>query len=419
MRKWQEKNKVKRAEIIANNKIGKYICRGCMNKRVFIFVLDSLGIGELPDAYKWNDEGSNTLKAIRYEKEFDCPMLKNLGLFNIETIAGGVENPMGSFARMAEQSLGKDTTVGHWEIAGLVSDAPLPTYPNGFPKDVIEKFEKETGVKTLCNKPYSGTEVIKDYGNEHLKTGALIVYTSADSVFQIATHVDKVPLDKLYSYCEIARKILVGKHGVGRVIARPFTGSYPFVRTADRHDYSLEPPRKTMLDLIKEQGYSVIAVGKIKDIFAGRGITESIPTKGNSHGQLVALEICKRDFSGLCFVNLVDFDMKYGHRNDIKGYANAMTEFDLFLTDFLPLLNENDMVIITGDHGCDPSTVSTDHSREYVPMIVAGKNIKSGVDLKTRSSFADISATVLEYLNVEQNGTSGISFLKEILKSEK
>ena len=385
-----------------------------MDKRVFIFVLDSLGIGELPDAHKWRDEGSNTLRAIRNEKEFNCPVLKSLGLFNIETVGGGISNPKGSFARMAEISKGKDTTVGHWEIAGIVSEEPLPTYPNGFPEDVIKAFEESTGQKTICNKPYSGTEVIKDYGKEHIETGALIVYTSADSVFQIAAHVDKVPLEKLYSYCEIARKILVGKHGVGRVIARPFAGEYPFVRTSDRHDYSLEPPKQTMLDLIKKQGYSVIAVGKIKDIFAGRGITESIPTQGNMHGQSVALEMCKKDFSGLCFVNLVDFDMKYGHRNDVKGYATAMTEFDMFLKEFLPLTKEKDMVIITADHGCDPSTPSTDHSREYVPMLCFGNKLKNGIDLKTRKSFADISATVLEYLGIEKEKTAGDSFLKDI-----
>lgn len=382
-----------------------------MNKRVFIIVLDSMGIGELPDAHLWHDEGSNTLGAIRNHPNFNCPNLTKLGLFNIEGVGGGIANPAASFARMAEKSMGKDTTIGHWEIAGIISPKPLPTYPNGFPKEVIDEFDRQTGRKTLCNKPYSGTEVIKDYGEEHIKTGALIVYTSADSVFQIAAHEDVVPVDELYEYCRIARRVLQGEHGVGRVIARPFNGEYPFTRTPRRHDFSLDPPAQTMCDLIKKAGLASISVGKIFDIFAGRGLTESNPMKGNADGMRITLEKQKEDFCGLEFTNLVDFDMLYGHRNDVAGYAKAMTEFDVSLGTFMENMRDDDVLIITADHGCDPSTPSTDHSREYTPMLIYGKNIKNGVDLGTRKSFADISATVLEYLGVDQEGTCGESFL--------
>ena len=380
-------------------------------KRVFIIVLDSMGIGELPDAHLWHDEGSNTLGAIRNHPNFNCSNLTKLGLFNIEGVGGGIANPAASFARMAEKSMGKDTTIGHWEIAGIISPKPLPTYPNGFPKEVIDEFERQTGRKTLCNKPYSGTEVIKDYGEEHIKTGALIVYTSADSVFQIAAHEDVVPVDELYEYCRIARRILQGEHGVGRVIARPFNGEYPFTRTPRRHDFSLDPPAQTMCDLIKKAGLASISVGKIFDIFAGRGLTESNPMKGNADGMRITLEKQKEYFCGLEFTNLVDFDMLYGHRNDVAGYAKAMTEFDVSLGTFMENMQDDDVLIITADHGCDPSTPSTDHSREYTPMLIYGKNIESGVDLGTRKSFADISATVLEYLGVDQEGTCGESFL--------
>jgi phosphopentomutase len=385
-------------------------------KRAFIIVLDSVGIGELPDAHLWHDEGSNTLRAIRSHKNFDCPNLTKMGLFNVETVGGGVDAPTGSFARLGELSKGKDTTIGHWEIAGIVSPTALPTYPNGFPKEVIEEFEKRTGRKAICNLPYSGTEVIKDYGKEHIETGALIVYTSADSVFQIAAHEDYVPVSELYRYCEIARELLQGEHGVGRVIARPFTGEYPFTRTANRHDYSLLPQGTTMLDVLKENGFATISVGKIYDIFAGKSVSESNRTTSNHHGMEVTLDIQKRDFEGLCFVNLVDFDMKYGHRNDIAGYAEAMTDFDRQLGEFLEGMREDDLLIITADHGCDPATPSTDHSREYVPMIAYGKSIKGGVDLGTRASFADISATVLDYFGLDQKDTKGTSFLGEVSK---
>ena len=387
-----------------------------MSKRVFIIVLDSCGCGEMPDSYLWHDEGSNTLGAIRKDEHFDCPNLVNLGLFNIEGVGGGVSDPKGSFARLKETSMGKDTTIGHWEIAGMISPKPLPTYPNGFPEDVIEEFEKRTGRKVLCNKPYSGTEVIKDYGEEHIKTGALIVYTSADSVFQIAAHEDVVPVPELYRYCQIARDMLQGEHCVGRVIARPFTGEWPFTRTSNRHDYSLIPPHTTMLDVLKKHNLATISVGKIYDIFAGKSVSESNRTTSNANGMEVTLDIQKRDFEGLCFVNLVDFDMKYGHRNDIVGYASAMTEFDRYLGEFLKNMRADDMLIITADHGCDPSTPSTDHSREYVPMIVCGDGIKAGVDLGTRSTFADISATVLEYLGVDKEDTAGESFLSKVEK---
>ncbi len=388
-----------------------------MAKRLFLIVLDSFGVGELPDANLWHDEGSDTLGAIRNHPNFNCPNLKRLGLFNIDGIENGVPMPEASYAKMREASMGKDTTIGHWEIAGIISPEPLPTYPEGFPKEVIEEFERRTGRKVLCNKPYSGTEVIKDYGEEHLKTGALIVYTSADSVFQIAAHEDMVPPEELYRYCEIARGMLQGKHGVGRVIARPFTGEYPFTRTANRHDFSLLPPKDTMLDLLQKAGYATISVGKIYDIFAGKGVSESHRTVSNANGMEVTLDLQQKDFEGLCFVNLVDFDMKYGHRNDVAGYAAAATEFDAFLTKFLPAMREEDVLLITADHGCDPSTPSTDHSREYTPMLICGKGICGGVNLHIRPTFADISATVLDFFGVDKEETAGDSFLKTIKRN--
>lgn len=306
--------------------------------------------------------------------------------------------------------MGKDTTIGHWEIAGLVSEKPLPTYPNGFPSELIREFERLTGRGVLCNKPYSGTDVIRDYGEEHRRTGKLIVYTSADSVFQIAAHEEIVPIDELYRDCELARELLVGEHGVGRVIARPFEGKHPFKRTSRRHDYSILPPSQTMLDRLKAAGLDVISVGKIVDIFAGKGITESYRTENNEGGMCTTAAIAARDFHGLCFTNLVDFDMIYGHRNDVKGYADALCRFDAWLGDFLPCLLAEDMLIITADHGCDPSTPSTDHSREYTPLLIYGKGIKP-INLGTRESFADISATVLEALGAEKGETVGNSML--------
>ena len=386
-----------------------------MAKRTFLIVLDSVGIGEMPDAANWGDEGSNTLGVIRKHPDFCCPNLEKMGLFNIDGVGGGVDSPRTCYARMAESSLGKDTTIGHWEIAGIYSKKPLPTYPDGFPQEVIDAFEKATGRGTLCNKPYSGTEVIKDYGEEHVKTGKLIVYTSADSVFQIAAHEDIVPIEELYRYCKIARELLQGEHGVGRIIARPFEGEYPFKRTSRRHDYSLTPPAKTMPLLMKEKGFDVISVGKIFDIFAGEGFTESYPTANNEDGMDKTLGIAKRDFDGLCFVNLVDFDMVYGHRNDLAGYARAMTAFDKRLGELLPLLKEDDLLIITADHGCDPVTPSTDHSREYTPMLAYGEKLKKGVNLGVRDSFADIGSTILEWHGLSSDEIFGKSFLKEIL----
>ncbi len=387
-----------------------------MAKRVFLIVLDSVGIGAMPDAGEWGDEGSNTLGVIRKHPAFDCPNLTKLGLFGIEGIEDKIAGGKACRARMTEASKGKDTTIGHWEIAGIYSPRPLPTYPDGFPEELLAEFTRRTGRGVLCNKPYSGTEVIKDYGEEHLKTGKLIVYTSADSVFQIAAHEDLIPVEELYRYCKIARELLQGEHGVGRVIARPFNGEYPFTRTPRRHDYSLLPPTETALSILKEAGYDVISVGKIYDIFAGQGLTESRPTTGNEDGMNATMGMANRDFNGLCFINLVDFDMVYGHRNDIEGYAKAMTAFDRRLGELLPLLKEEDLLIITADHGCDPLTASTDHSREYTPMLAYGKKLKEGVDLGTRDSFADIGATVLEWFGLPTDRIFGKSFLKEIVK---
>ncbi len=391
-----------------------------MNKRLFLIVLDSFGIGEMPDAARWQDEGSNTLAAVASHPAFDCPTLTRLGLFHIDGVAtpaglpAGLPAPIGTYARMTERSNGKDTTIGHWEIAGLVSPDPLPTYPEGFPAEVLEEFTRRTGYGVLCNRPYSGTAVIKDYGEEHLATGKLIIYTSADSVFQIAAHEDKVSVEELYRICEIARDMLTnafgGKHAVGRVIARPFTGAYPFSRTARRHDYSLTPAAPTMLDCLKDAGLDTIAIGKITDIFAGQGITETIRTANNAEGMAATAAVAARDFHGLCFTNLVDFDMMYGHRNDAEGYARALTAFDRWLAGFLPTLREEDLLLITADHGCDPSTPSTDHSREYTPLLVYGASITPR-NAGTRTTFADTAATVLDWFDVEAGEMAGESLL--------
>ena len=390
-----------------------------MAKRVFLIVLDSFGIGAEPDAAAFGDEGTNTLASIAASPAFDVPRMRQLGLFNIDGVACGekVPEPAGAFARLQEASNGKDTTIGHWEIAGVESPRALPTYPDGFPPEVIAEFEARTGRKVLCNKPYSGTQVLVDYGEEHLRTGALIVYTSADSVFQVAAHEDVVPVETLYQYCQIARDMLQGEHGVGRVIARPFVGSCAadFKRTANRHDFSLKPPAPTMLDYLKQAGRDVIAVGKIHDIFAGQGDTETIRTKNNDDGMRVTLELADRDFSGLAFINLVDFDMVFGHRRNIDGYADAATRFDRGLAELLKKLRPEDLVMITADHGCDPGyTKTTDHTREYVPLLVAGAPVRPGVDLGTRKSFACIARTVCEYLNVDTPLTTGVSLWPEI-----
>lgn len=387
-------------------------------KRVFLIVLDSFGVGELPDAAGYGDEGSNTLKAVSSSRELHVPNLTKLGLYNIdgcENCGKKSDTPVGCYCRLAEKSKGKDTTIGHWEIAGLVSHTPLPTYPNGFPSEIISEFERRTGRRTLCNKPYSGTDVIRDYGEEHIRTGALIVYTSADSVFQIAAHEDIVPVPELYQYCTIAREIMQGKHGVGRIIARPFVGSSPsdFARTSNRHDFSLAAPSDTMLDLLKKNGLDTIAVGKINDIFAGRGITEFVRTTCNADGMAATSAIAERDWHGLCFVNLVDFDMLYGHRNDVDGYAKALSEFDVWLSGFLDAMREDDVLFITSDHGCDPSSSSTDHSREYTLLLGVGKDKIRSVNLGTRRSFADISATILDIFGI-QNALYGESFWGKI-----
>ncbi|MBQ8798743.1 MAG: phosphopentomutase [Lachnospiraceae bacterium] len=388
-----------------------------MGRRVFLIVLDSVGIGAMPDAEFYGDEGSNTLVSASKSGGFFMPNMERLGLFDIEGVKAlkkGNGKPEGAFGRLREASKGKDTTIGHWEIAGVISERPLPTFPEGFPQELLDAFCERTGRKVLCNKPYSGTEVIKDYGKEHMETGALIVYTSADSVFQIAAHEDVVPLSELYRYCEIARELCAGAYGVGRVIARPFAGEYPFVRTAGRHDYSLVPPKKTMLNILSEKGYDVIGVGKINDIFAGSGITEFVRTSGNEEGIEQMLAYGDKDFNGLCFVNLVDFDMKYGHRNDVAGYGEALSYFDKKLPEMLPKLKGDDLLLITADHGCDPATPSTDHSREYVPLVVTGPKIRPGTDLGTRNCFADTGAAVLDFFGIS-GGIEGISYLKEII----
>ena len=387
-------------------------------KRIFLIVLDSFGIGQMPDSESFGDVNVNTLLSCSKSDKLNIPNMISAGLGNIDGVScvPKAENPAGAYARMREASMGKDTTIGHWEIAGIISPDPLPTYPMGFPQEILDAFEKATGRGVLCNLPYSGTDVIRDYGQERLDTGKWIVYTSADSVFQVAAHEELVPLEELYDACHKAREILRGKHGVGRVIARPFVGNAKdgFKRTSNRHDYSLEPPKATMLDAIKASGLDTIAVGKIHDIFAGLGDTEYVYNKSNANGMEHAAVFAAKDFHGLCFVNLVDFDMQFGHRRDIDGYAGALSEFDAWLGGFLPTLGEEDLVMITADHGCDPGyRATTDHTREYVPLLILGKQVKP-VNLGTRKTFADIAATVTDLLGVDYQ-TEGKSFAKEIL----
>ncbi len=386
-------------------------------KRIFLFVLDSCGIGAMPDAGQFGDGDVNTLRSCAATGKLHIPNLVKAGLGNADGVdyLPKTDTPTGAVARLTERSMGKDTTIGHWEIAGLVSPDPLPTYPNGFPEEVLAPFRQATGRGVLANAPWSGTAVIEEYGKAHMETGDLIVYTSADSVFQIAAHEEVVPLEQLYEYCKIARAQLQGRHGVGRVIARPFVGQPgSFKRTANRHDYSLEPPKTTLLDAVMAAGKASIAVGKIYDIFAGRGTTEHVYNQSNANGLEHAMHYAQQDFEGLCFVNLVDFDMVYGHRRDAEGYAKALNEFDAWLPGFMEKLGEEDLVLITADHGCDPSyTQTTDHTREYVPLVVLGKGVKPA-NLGTRSSFADIAATVAELLDVTLD-TPGQSFAKEIL----
>ena len=382
-----------------------------MRKRAILIVLDSFGIGFEPDADLFGDVGANTIKSCSTSKYFDMPNMKKLGLFNIEGVDVGEKEgaPIAIYGRAREKSMGKDTTIGHWEISGIISPKPLPTYPNGFPEDVLNAFSEATGRGVLCNKPYSGTDVIRDYGEEHLKTGNLIVYTSADSVFQIAAHEDVVDVNTLYEYCRIARKILVNEHGVGRVIARPFVGEPGnFTRTSKRHDFSIMPPRRTMLNELMDNGYDTLAVGKIQDIFVGEGISEFTYTSGNEEGINKTLEWMDRDFNGLMFVNLVDYDMLYGHRRDIDGYAKALAYFDKKLPEIFEKMSDEDLLIITADHGCDPGFLkTTDHTREYIPVLVYNKKMESK-DLGTLETFADIGASVLDYFGVEGkiSGTS-------------
>lgn len=388
-------------------------------KRVFLVVLDSFGVGSMPDREKYGDDYSHTLKsALGENSPQKLANLRELGLFNIdgqEMFGAAVKHPKGGYARLAESGSGKDTTTGHWEIAGVISAVPMPTYPEGFPPEIISELERRTGRRVICNKPYSGTKVIEDYGREHVETGALIVYTSADSVCQIAAHEDIVPTELLYEYCRAAREIFAGEHAVGRIIARPFAGSCPdFYRTTNRHDYSLIPPHN-MLDILAENKFATIGVGKIYDIFAGKGVSETYPTTGNTDGINKMFELVQKDFNGLCFVNLVDFDMLYGHRNDPDGYFAALEEFDAALGRFIPKLRNDDLLIITADHGCDPRTASTDHSREYVPMLAYCKEMKHGVNLGTRFTFADISATITHFFKTD-NGPEGISFLSELFR---
>ena len=378
-----------------------------MAKRVFLIVLDSFGIGGAPDAAAFGDEGSNTLAAVLSYSKAPFPNLAKMGLLAIDgendqritdyrNAQETIPSPIGSYARVREISAGKDSTIGHWEIAGIISDKAQPTYPDGFPEEVMKALEEATGKEYLCNKPYSGTDVIRDYGEEHMKTGKPIIYTSADSVLQIAAHEEIIPLNELYDICAKAREVMTGDHAVGRVIARPFVGEPGnFTRTANRHDFSLSAPSSTMLDLLKNEGYDVISIGKIYDLFAGRGLTESNPTKGNTDGINKTIEMMDRDFTGLCFTNLVDFDMKYGHRNNIEGYATAMHEFDDALGIILSKLRDDDLLIITADHGCDPSTASTDHSRECIPLLIYGDGYRTPCNMGELSGFNNIAGIVL------------------------
>ena len=376
-------------------------------------MLDSFGIGTAPDSADFGDAGADTLGSIRRSAKFSAENMKKLGLFNIDGIAGGIGTPVGAYARMTERSRGKDTIIGHWEMCGVISESPMPTFPDGFPEELLEKLSAAWGRGILCNKPYSGTQVIADYGREHIETGKLIVYTSADSVLQIAAHESVVPIEELYRDCEIARGICKGKYGVGRIIARPFEGEYPFKRTTRRHDFALVPPHKTTLDLLKDAGLDVIAVGKISDIFAGQGVTDAIKTAGNSDGMEKTMALLDRDFRGFAFVNLVDFDMVYGHRRDIDGYAAAAAAFDAWLGDFRVKMRPDDLLLITGDHGCDPGFTGTDHTREYTPLLAAGDAVRPG-NLGTRTTFADIGATVADIFGVP-NPNAGESMKEALL----
>ncbi|MBI5892369.1 MAG: phosphopentomutase [Deltaproteobacteria bacterium] len=385
--------------------------------RVIIIVLDSLGIGELPDANEYGDAGSNTLGNIaKTVKGFNLPNLEMMGIGNINGIEGlkKAKNPIASYAKMTEASKGKDTATGHWEMAGIILDKPFPTYPNGFPEEIMKRFKMATGMDYLGNIPASGTEIIIKLGQEHIKTKKPIVYTSQDSVFQIAAHKDIIPIDKLYEICKITRKIL-DDYDICRVIARPFEGAPgAFKRTEQRKDFSIAPTEETILDKLKARGFPVIGIGKIGDIYGHRGLTQEIHTKNNADSVDKTLDAMKQIDTGLLFTNLVDFDMLYGHRNDASGYARALQDFDVRLPQIMGLLKDDDMLIITADHGCDPTTPSTDHSREYAPLLVYGKKLKTGINLGTRKTFADIGQTIADIFKIEKM-QNGESFLKELL----
>ncbi len=374
-----------------------------MIKRVFLIVLDSCGIGNAPDSALFGDDDANTIKSISQSPYFNIPTLKKLGYSHIDGLSFLGDGELNSkVARLVPLSKGKDTTIGHWELTGIVSEKPLPTFPNGFPKDFIDEFSKKTGRKILCNKPYSGTEVLKDFGEEQIKTEGLICYTSADSVFQIAAHESVISPEKLYYYCKTAREMLKDDLGVGRVISRPFEGNFPFTRTSRRHDFSLTPPKETLLDELKHVGFDVIGVGKIRDIFEGQGLTEFVFTENNSDGMTKTSAYQNNDFIGLCFVNLVDFDMKYGHRRDCDGYAKAFSEFDSWLDEFIKNMRKTDTLIITADHGCDPCFKGTDHTRECVPFILYSPEIEPE-NLGTINGFTFVKDTVKKLLKGDNN----------------
>lgn len=387
-------------------------------RKISVIVLDSVGIGELPDAAQFGDEGAHTLGHILQTAHgTKLPNLQKLGLGNIAELPNlaPATDPAAYYGKMAEISAGKDTMTGHWELMGLKTETPFQTYPNGFPQDLIARFEQETGRKVIGNKPASGTEILVELGEEHMKTGAWIVYTSADSVFQIAAHEEIIPLPELYRACEIARKLtLEPEHSVGRVIARPFVGSPGnFQRTPNRHDYAVKPPEPTVLNALKNAGQDVVAVGKIGDIFSGEGITASFPTKSNRHGIEETLQRLDQDFSGLLFTNLVDFDSLYGHRRDPQGYARALEEFDAAVPDLLAKVGENDLLVITADHGNDPVHSGTDHTREYVPLLIYGPSLKNPGSLGVRGTYADLAATIADNFGV-QAPEHGISFLSQL-----
>lgn len=383
--------------------------------RTFLIVVDSFGVGELPDAFKYCDEGSNTFLNIYNSTRLSLPNFARLGLYDIDGIdLPHKEKVIANYCKISEKTPAKDSTAGHYEIAGIVTRHPNPTYPNGFPKDVIARLEKKCGCEFLGNCVASGTEIIKKLGAEHLKTGKPILYTSADSVLQIAAHTDIFPLEKLYKICEIARKEMCGKHNVGRVIARPFAGSVgEFYRTPDRRDYALLPPKKSMNDTLSQNGFEVIGVGKVYDLFAGQGVTEDNHTKTNADGMKKLLELTDRDFDGLCFANLCDTDQLYGHRNDVVGYAKALMEIDAFLPKFMQKLRDDDVLIVTADHGCDPTTPSTDHSREYIPCMIYGKQFLSGRNLGTLHGFDNIADFILKCYGLKKQSIIYSKITKE------